>query len=83
MFLAKQESGLMMAAYTSNRMKDTGITKFKWLTMDDERVRKGHKHLDGKIFFIAEPPIINLQTGQRGLPKQDFGCRCLMIPIVE
>jgi SPP1 gp7 family putative phage head morphogenesis protein len=82
-FLAKQESGLLMSAYTSNRMKDVGATRFKWITSNDERVRHDHRILNNKIFFFSEPPIINQKTGARGLPKQDFGCRCDMIAIIE
>ena len=51
--------------------ENAGVTKVKWVTSRDVRVRKTHKDLDGKIFDINE------------LPKEvdDYNCRCALVPV--
>ncbi|MDR0723901.1 MAG: minor capsid protein, partial [Endomicrobium sp.] len=49
-FLARQESSLMLSDLTTNRYKQDGIKYFKWSTSKDARVRDTHKELQGKIF---------------------------------
>lgn len=83
MFLAKQETGLLMSSYHRARAKDVGAKRWVWVSMDDERTRPEHKLLDGKIFPIDEPPVENLKTGERAFPGQPFGCRCTMKFLVE
>ncbi len=82
-FLARQETSLLVAKYSELRYREMGITKFKWSTVPDDKVRDEHKELAGKIFSFDDPPIIDKITGKRGLPGQAFGCRCMAIPIVE
>lgn len=50
---------------------NAGVTKVKWITAHDARVRKSHKELDGQVFNINE------------LPKEvdDYNCRCGLIPV--
>ena len=91
-FLARQESSLLLAEYTKTQYLDLGITKYKWLTARDERVRDypknngsggNHKDLDGLIFSFSDPPITNLLTGDRHNPGEAFNCRCVASPILE
>lgn len=92
-FLAKQETSLLVSKYREARYRQAGIKKWKWSNSNDSRVRDWHKtpaqsgmkdSLGGKIFsFDEEPPIINLKTGKRGYPGEDFGCRCVMIPVFD
>lgn len=92
LFIARQESSLLLAEYSKNNYKKTGIRKFEWQTAGDEKVRNypnnnlsggNHKYLDKQIFEFDKPPVINLITGERGLPGQAYNCRCAMCPIVE
>lgn len=80
-FLARQETSLLMSNMRQQRYEDAGITKYKWSTSHDERVRKRHVELDGKTFFWSQPPIVD-QKGNRAHPGQDFNCRCVAIPIL-
>ena len=80
-FLARQEMSLFMASLQEAEFKEYGAKKFKWHTSQDERVREDHKLLNGKIFSFDNLPIIDIRTGQRGLPGQAFGCRCTMSAI--
>lgn len=81
-FLARQETGLLTAQYRQVRYQRAGITKYRWSTSHDDRVRQMHKDLDGKIFEFANPPITN-EKGDRNNPGEDWQCRCEAIPIVE
>lgn len=82
-FLARQETSLLMSKFRESRYKDIGVGKYRWSGSMDERERHDHKRLEGKVFSWDEPPITNLKTGQRNHPGEDFGCRCVAIPIIE
>ena len=78
------------ADLTRSRCQDAGVTRYRWSTSRDERVRgtpggkwpKGlHYALDGRIFSFDDPPIVNL-GGERGNPGEDYQCRCVAIPIL-
>lgn len=92
LFLARQESSLLLADYTKQQYKNVGVRRYKWLTADDERVRNypknnntggNHKMLNNKIFSFDNPPITNILTGERHNPGEAFGCRCVACPIIE
>jgi len=93
-FLARQETSLFVSKYREARFKEGGVTRYRWHTSHDERVRpapwvKGkarldnHRILDGKIFYYDDPPVVDMGTGRRANPGQDFNCRCVDEPILE
>lgn len=82
-FLARQETGLLMAKFHESRCRDIGITDYIWSAAMDERTRDDHKDLNGKRFSFKNPPTVNKRTGKRANPGEDFGCRCGARGIVE
>ncbi len=58
-------------ACTLSTFRSAGVTKVKWVTVGDVRVRKSHKALNGQIFDI------------NNLPKEvdDYNCRCGLVPV--
>lgn len=70
------------------RMENVGLSKFEWLhSGGSQRPRKFHKTrwpegLNGGIFDIHDPPVIDQDTGERGLPAQLYYCHCRMIPVL-
>ena len=58
-------------ACTLSTFRSAGVTKVKWVTCGDGRVRKSHKELNGKIFDVDN------------LPREtdDYNCRCGLIPV--
>ncbi len=70
------------------RMENVGLSKFEWLhSGGGQKPRKYHLDrwpagLNGGIFDINDPPIIDQKTGERGLPSQAINCRCRMIPVL-
>ncbi len=81
-FLARQETSLLMSKYTAQRYRQAGITRYKWSTSHDERVRDRHRELNGKVFYFSDPPPSG-DKGEPGKPGEPFGCRCIAIPIVD
>lgn len=88
-FLARQETSLVSANYAKQRYKSVGINRYIWSTSQDEKVRDGkekgegnHRRLNGKEFSFDDPPITNEFTGSTANPGEDFGCRCVAIPII-
>ena len=58
-------------ALTLSTFTSAGVTKVKWVTCHDARVRESHKQLDGQIFGIRNlPPEVD-----------DYNCRCGLIPV--
>lgn len=72
------------------RMQDVGVTMFEWIhTGGSQKPREFHLQshtsggLNGGIFSLEKPPIIDPRTGERGLPGQLPNCKCRMRPIVQ
>lgn len=82
-FLARQETSLLMSQMREQRYKGIGSNRYKWSGAMDAREREDHKLLNGQIFSWDDPPITNRKTGARNNPGEDYGCRCVAIPIVE
>jgi len=75
-------------AYTSintERMKSVGVSKFEWIhSGGSQHPREYHSHvLNGNVYDMDDPPVIDERTGEKGLPGQLPNCRCTMRPIVS
>lgn len=70
---------------TRQKMRDAGLNKAEWLHRGGSKnPRSYHKNvLNGTIFNLDEPPVINLSTGKKGYPGDEPNCGCGMIPVVE
>lgn len=82
-FLARQETSLLVSKYREDRYQEIGCETYQWSTSHDARVRHRHEELDGRVFRFDDPPIVDLATGRRANPGEDFQCRCVAIPIFE
>jgi SPP1 gp7 family putative phage head morphogenesis protein len=78
--IARDQTSKMNTAFNKVRQTDLGITQGEWQTMEDERVRESHAELDGEIFDLDDPPMID---GRPLLPGEDYNCRCRWRPIVH
>lgn len=87
-FLARQETGLLMAKFKETRYTQIGSMEYKWGCVagsPKHPVRTWHKSLEGKIFRWDDPPIT---TGpgepiRKNNPGEDFNCRCFARPIIR
>lgn len=87
-FLARQETGLLMAKFKETRYAEAGIHEYRWTCVAGSAkhpVRPSHKILDGKIFRFDDPPITTApgEPVRRNNPGEDFNCRCSARPIVR
>lgn len=58
-------------ACTLSTFRSAGVTKVKWVTAGDVRVRESHKALNGKIFDVNNLPD----------EVDDYNCRCGLVPV--
>ena len=67
------------------RLSKMGVKKFEWVhSFGDTTPRPLHLNvLNGKVFLMSDPPIIDTKTGERGFPGQLINCKCRMRPIIN
>ena len=87
-FLARQETGLLMAKYKEVRYASVGVTHYKWTCVTGTKlhpVRPSHQALNGKVFEWKDPPITSMpgEPQKHNNPGQDYNCRCYARPIVN
>lgn len=70
---------------TRDRMKAAGIKKYEWVhTGGSQEPRHYHKHvLNGQIFDIDSPVVVDEKTGEKGYPSTAINCKCVMRGIIE
>lgn len=73
-FLARNETGIMLAQYKKATYKGMGFDKFIWNTIMDGKERQLHADLNGTTWSYDDPPIIDERTGRHGLPGETYNC---------
>lgn len=81
-YIARQETALFTSKLKESQYRGAGIDEYRWSTVGDNRVRNRHKALNNKIFKWDDPPVVDVDTGKRGHPGEDYNCRCQAIPLV-
>ncbi len=75
--IARDQTSKVNSAISQARQESLNVTKYRWRTSEDERVRQTHKAHNGKIFRWDRPPK------DTGHPGQDIQCRCVAEPVIE
>lgn len=75
--LARDQIGKLNASINEAQQRDAGIEEYIWDDCGDGRVRDSHKALNGKRFRWDDPPMVDVRTGRRCHPGQDYQCRCI------
>lgn len=70
-FFARDQMARFNKALTLSTYLSAGVTKVKWVTSHDSRVRDTHRALDGKIFDVSNLPD----------EVDDYNCRCGLVPV--
>lgn len=71
------------------RLKKVGVNKFQWIHSGGGLHPRIHHitpwpaGLNGGIFSYDKLPIIDENTGERGIPGQAINCKCTMVPVIE
>lgn len=67
------------------RMQAIGVQQFEWIhSYAGDKPRPYHKDvLNGQIYSFDDLPIIDENTGERGIPGQLINCKCTMRPVIK
>jgi SPP1 gp7 family putative phage head morphogenesis protein len=72
--IATDQTLTLNSSMTRHRQMSSGIERYRWVTMRDDRVRESHQELDGTIQRWDDPP-------SEGHPGEPVNCRCRASPI--
>lgn len=73
----------------AGRMDKVGLDKYEWVHSGggqhprDYHIDPTPSGLNGRICSLKNPPVIDLDTGQTGIPGQAINCKCTMRPVIE
>jgi SPP1 gp7 family putative phage head morphogenesis protein len=81
--IANDQVASINGELTRIRHTRLGLDEYVWSTSKDERVRAGHRALEGTTQKWSQPPIVNQRTGKRAHPGGDVRCRCAAVPKVD
>lgn len=89
--IARDQLGTLNSQMTRHEHESMGISKYKWITRRDRKVRDCHRMLHGKVFSWSEPPAMWYSTKSRGIvytgrychPGEDICCRCTASPVFD
>lgn len=84
-FTARNQIANFNSVATKIRAQNLGLTRARWITSRDERVRPCHVKRNGKEFDL-DKGLYSSCDGQHLLPGIDYQCRCdyeLIIPEAE
>ena len=80
--IARDQILKLNAQISQARMSAVGVSEYTWSTSKDERVREGHRELEGTKHSWDDPPITNEKRGERNHPGMDYQCRCVAVPVL-
>ena len=55
-------------------LPESGFQYYVWTTRKDDRVRPDHARLEGRIINWNDPPVVDLRSGRRRHPGEDYQC---------
>lgn len=71
-------------AINKGRMQAIGVQKFQWHhSGGGAHPREDHVEMDGEIYSFDNLPVIDKNTGERGIPGQVPNCKCTMSPVFD
>lgn len=74
--IARDQVATLQGQVVAARQARLGITRYRWRTVGDSRVRTLHRDREGKIFEWDKPP-------SDGHPGQPINCRCTAEPVLD
>ena len=87
--IAQDQTRKAFTSINLRNFEEANIRKFKWLHSGGSReprdyhMRDYPDGLNGGIFDIDNPPVINEKTGEKGFPGQLPYCRCVMQAVLD
>lgn len=97
--ISSDQTSKIFNTLAMERMKQVGVRKCRWVHTGRGKthrpyhkkmwdgvsgIRDGHPNgLNGFIFNIENPPVIEEKTNERGMPGQLPFCHCQVAPVIE
>lgn len=86
--IARDQTRKAFSNINAARMEKVGIQQYEWLhSAGGQKPRRLHQQMSGKIYSLANPPIIQEGKGAqreiRGKPGDLINCRCRMVPVIR
>lgn len=79
--IARDQTAKLNGQIQQAQQTDAGVSRYRWSTSGDTRVRDSHKELEGQIFNWDTPP--ENSDGRACHPGEDYQCRCVAVPIFD
>ncbi len=80
--IARDQTVKHNAAVQQAQARAAGVTRYRWICVQNEATRPFHKKLNGTVHSYDNPPVTNKQ-GDRNNPGEDYQCRCTAAPIID
>lgn len=81
--IARDQTAKAFNTLNKARMQSIGLEEYKWLHIPSNHPRKLHEQMSGNVYRFDDPPVIDRDTGERGIPGQLINCHCKMQPIIR
>lgn len=87
--IALDQTRKVYSDMNADRMRAAKVTKYEWVHSGGGHKPREHHitpwpaGLNGGIFSLDDPPIIDPKTGERGKPGDAIACRCVMNLIID
>lgn len=89
--IARDQVGKLTESFTRRRQTDAGIDMYIWATVGDERVRRNHRAMQGRLCRWDNPTVYSDDGGKTWKMRSSIGgiqlhtgidiqCRCSAIP---
>lgn len=85
LILRMETNGLRLVKWCHTHLPEKDPREYHMRMWDGRTGKRNGKPngLNGFIFDLANPPVIDLKTGERGYPAQLINCRCYLVPVSE
>lgn len=85
MILRMEVNGLHLVKWCHTHLPEKQPREYHMRKWDGHTGKRNGRPngLNGYIFDISKPPVIDLKTGERGYPAQLINCRCYLVPVSE
>lgn len=83
--VAKDQVKKTYSNITASRMQELGSGEYIWRhSGGSKEPREYHRDvLNGRVFSLDNPPVIDEKTGERGKPGDAYFCNCYMEPVIS
>ncbi len=87
-FIARDQTAKINGDLSAMRQQAVGMTKFRWVTSKDSRVRDRHRAISRRKtdYGVGVYRWDDLPKNEKGVPIKpgdDYQCRCVAVPVVD